>query len=86
MSKVKVSSIIQVSLPEPAEKKKETPLEDRIRDMVQLVDNNVYTGVEFATLCRLYEALCAGKQTERVSNLKEMIRPVLARKGYFYGR
>jgi hypothetical protein len=88
----KISIMLEVGLPSPETKKEEylpvankRPLEDKVREMLELIDSGYDSDVEFIAIKRLYKELCCKKPSERVNNLKKMIEPVLAKYGYHVG-
>lgn len=58
------------------------PIEDEIRDSLELIDSGHDSAIEFRAIQGLYKQLCELKQTERIQNLRNMIRPVLSKYGY----
>ena len=90
----KLGISIQLSLPnsettsrEAAHKKHSCmSLEDKVRDMIELVDSGYDSAVEFIMLKKLYSSLCKKKQSPRVQNLKKMIEPTLNKYGYHVGK
>lgn len=58
------------------------PLEDEIHQMLEKIDSHHESNVEWRAIKRFYTDLCKAKQTDRVKNLRKMIRPVLAKYGF----
>lgn len=87
---MKVTTVVSVSMPpaeKPENKKPEARVEDIVRELVYLIENNAQTGDEFLTLKKLMESLQECKhKTPRMINIMNMIRPTLSRKGYHYGK
>lgn len=88
----KISIMLEVGLPEreklerqPLDMPKKKCLEDKVREMLDLVDSGHDSTVEFMAIQKLYKELCCKKPSQRVNNLKKMIEPVLAKYGYHTG-
>jgi hypothetical protein len=75
---------IMVSTPQPPPRKTPTP-EQKIRSIVEAVEQGTASVVEWNLLCRMYKALGQSCQTPRAVSLRKMIGPVLRKHGY-YGR
>lgn len=58
------------------------PIEDEIRDSLELIESGYESNVEWKAIKGLYTQLTQMKQTERVRNLRSMIKPVLSKYGY----
>jgi hypothetical protein len=85
MSRIKL--MIEVGMPQEYKKPACEPLsiEDEIRDSINLINSYQDSSIEWRAIRGLYDRLCKMKQTPRVKNLKNMIKPVLAKYGYFPG-
>jgi hypothetical protein len=59
------------------------PIEDQIRDSLELIESDKGSSIEWRAIRDLYDQLCCMKQSSRVQNLRKMIKPVLAKYGYF---
>lgn len=84
-----ISIMLQVGMPSPEESCKhpkpeqKRPVEDKVREAIQLVDSGMDSQVEWILLNKLYKSLCELKKpTERAMSLKKMIEPVLSKYGY----
>lgn len=78
---------ISLSMPEPgspscSKEMLPMPIEDRVKDALDIIDSGHSSPVEWNMINRLYKALCRAKPSKRVENLKNMIEPVLAKFGY----
>lgn len=76
---------VKLKMPEPGCSTKQPappPLEDKVRQAIELIDSGYCSHVEWLMINKLYRKLCGIKQTPRVVNLKKMIEPVLAKYGY----
>lgn len=58
------------------------PLEDRIRNMLDLVDSGHPSHREWLTINKLYRDLKGREQNPRIENLISMIEPILSKFGY----
>lgn len=59
------------------------PVEEQVREAIELIDSGFDSEVEWLMLNRLYDSICKLKKpTPRAMNVKKMIEPVLARFGY----
>lgn len=58
------------------------PIEDEVRDSLELIDSGHDSSIEWRAIQGLYKQLTEMKQTSRVKNLRDMIRPVLSKYGY----
>lgn len=89
----KINIMLQIGVPTPESTREEKPqavenkkpLEDKVREMLELVDSGHESAVEFMAVKKLYSTLCCKPKTPRVENLKKMIEPVLAKYGYHVG-
>lgn len=80
---------LMLDLGVPAESRKaEEPtvpkrsIEDEVRDSLELIESDRQSSIEWRAIKGLYQQLCKMKQTERVQNLRNMIKPVLSKYGY----
>jgi hypothetical protein len=81
--------MIQVGAP-PADTKaakapQKLPVEDRVRDALELIDSGHKSDVEWIMIRKLYDKLCTMRASPRIKNLKQMIEPVLSKYGYHCG-
>lgn len=81
--------VINLTLPAPGErpeiqkkKPKSCSVEEKIRGIIDLVESDRESSQEWKTLRRFYDSLTKMKQTSRVKNLREIIKPVLSKYGY----
>ena len=80
--------MISLSVPSPEstakkEEIKSTPLEDEIRDALELIDSGHESHVEWIMINKVFKALQdRPKKSPRVQNLINMIQPVLSKYGY----
>jgi len=58
------------------------PIEDEVRESLELIDSGHSSNIEWRAIKGLYAELCKLKQTERVQNLRNMIKPVLSKYGF----
>lgn len=58
------------------------PIEDEVRDSLELIESGYESSIEWKAIQGLYKQLTQMKQTPRVTNLRDMIRPVLSKYGY----
>lgn len=58
------------------------PLEDRVRNAIELIDSGYKSDVTWLMIRKLYTKLQEMKPSPRVANLMKMIEPVLAKYGY----
>lgn len=58
------------------------PIEDEIRDSLELIESGHDSTIEWRAIRGLYAQLKQMKQTPRVQNLRSMIKPVLSKFGY----
>lgn len=58
------------------------PIEDEVRDSLELIESGHDSSIEFKAIKGLYTQLTKLKQTSRVRNLRDMIKPVLSKYGY----
>lgn len=61
---------------------KPIPVEDRVRDALELINSGHESHKEWLLINKLYKQL-RGKSSPRAQNLCKMIKPVLAKFGYF---
>lgn len=61
---------------------KPRPIEDEIRESLELIDSGHESNIEWRAIKGLYSQLTQMKQTSRVKNLRDMIRPVLSKYGF----
>lgn len=60
------------------------PLEDRVRNMIQLAESGKDSHLEWNTLRKFYTALLEKpKSNARIQNLINMLEPVLKKNGYY---
>lgn len=64
--------------PEPKGKS----IEEEVRESIELIDSGRASSVEWRALRGLYDSLVKMKQTDRIKNLRKMIKPVLSKYGY----
>jgi hypothetical protein len=85
MSKIKL--LLEVGIPTEPRKPVCEPMsiEDEIRDSIQLINSYQDSSIEWRALRGLYDRLCKMPSNPRIQNLKQMIKPVLAKYGYFPG-
>lgn len=77
------AGVPQELTPEKAEVCPKRPIEDEVRDSLELIESDRESSIEFRAIRGLYSQLTKMKQTARVRNLRDMLRPVLAKYGYF---
>ena len=58
------------------------PIEDQVRESLELIESGHESSIEWRAIQGLYEQLTKMKQTPRIRNLRDMIRPVLSKYGY----
>lgn len=58
------------------------PLEDRVRDLLNMIDSGHPSHQEWLTINKLYRDLSERKKSPRVQNLIGMIEPILSKFGY----
>lgn len=58
------------------------PIEDEIRDSLELIESGHESSIEWRAIQGLYKQLTQLKQTDRIRNLRNMIKPVLSKYGY----
>lgn len=97
ISKAPVQSIkVMLELPMPApapppipQKKEESTapsVEDRVKEAIDCIDSGHDSRIEWSLLTRLYKDLSnLKKPNDRARNLMKLIKPVLAKFGYFPG-
>ncbi len=61
---------------------KSVPIEDEIRDSLELIESGRDSAIEWRAIRGLYKQLLDMQQTPRVVNLRKMIQPVLNKYGY----
>lgn len=91
-NKHRVSIVLEMAMPAPgstsapgqAEEKKpaKRSIEDEVRDSLDLINSGYESKIEFRALRKLYDDLCKMKQTDRIKNLRAMIKPTLSKFGY----
>lgn len=59
-------------------------IEDEIRESLELIDSGHDSAIEFRAIRGLYKQLTEMRQTPRIVNLRDMIRPVLSKYGYHH--
>ena len=57
-------------------------IEQQVRDMLQLIESDYESSIEWRALRGLYAKLMSMKQSDRVKNLRKMIKPVLHKYGH----
>jgi len=79
--------MIDIGVPQETRKPACEPMsiEDEIRESIQLVNSYHDSSIEWRALRGLYDRLCRMPQNPRIQNLKKMLKPVLAKYGYFPG-
>lgn len=87
MSQSTTKIMIEVGMPTPEVSNKPEikcpPLEDEVRDALDLIDSGYKSDVEWVMINKLYAELCSLKNpSDRAKNLLNMINPVLAKFGY----
>jgi len=79
---------LMLDLPPPTPEKitrpvaKQCTVEDDIRALIEVVESDRESLVEWKSLQGFYKQLASMKQTPRVQNLRKMIKPVLSKYGY----
>jgi hypothetical protein len=68
--------------PDKPEEKYKPSLEEQVRCLVDLVESDRDSSQEWKTLRGFYADLLKKKETDQIRNLKNMIKPVLAKYGY----
>lgn len=58
------------------------PIEDEIRESLELIESGHDSNIEWRAIKGLYSQLTKMKQTSRVKNLRDMIKPVLSKYGF----
>lgn len=85
---MRIKLMIGLEAPEPkspnsSKKHLPIPVEDRVREAIELIESDYASGVEWHMLSKLYRDLCnTKKKSKRMVNLINMIEPVLAKYGY----
>ncbi len=79
--------LLKLCIPSPGQPKEPKgppprPIEDEVREMLDLVNSQEESLIEWKALKRFYSDLCKRPQTPRIHNLREMIKPTLARYGF----
>ena len=83
MSELKLMLSMQLPSSEPKPEHCSAPsIEEKVREACELVESGYNSDVEWIMLGRLFESLKKRKQTPRILNLINMIRPVLSKYGY----
>lgn len=90
MSKIEV--VIKLEQPRPGspapaatEKKpveKKQSIEEQVRKTIELIESGYCSDMEWKALRSFYTVLMKRKQTERIKNLRKMIKPLLSKYGY----
>lgn len=78
--------VLKLKLPPPGITEKPEPeksLEETVREMIEKVDSYEDSAVEWKALKRFYSDLCKCGDNPRAQSLRKMIRPVLAKYGFF---
>lgn len=87
----KIAIMIDMGAPHPGapaptstapEKTKKMSIEEEVRKSIQLIESGYNSKIEFTALRGLYTSLVKMKQTDRIKNLRNMIKPVLSKFGY----
>lgn len=77
---------IMVELPPPPDVTSKAapamPVEDKVRDALELIDSGYDSRVEWLMINKLYKQLQSMPSNPRVAALKQMIEPILAKYGY----
>lgn len=82
-NKLRLSILID-STPAPGKEEcKKLSIEDQVHDALELINSGLDSQVDWIMINRLYQVLCEiKKKTPRVTNLLNMIEPVLSKYGY----
>lgn len=84
---MKLQVLVDMGVPEKLRKPEpeacpRKPIEDQVRESLELIESGHDSSVEFRAINGLYDQLCEMKQNKRIQNLRDMIRPVLSKYGY----
>lgn len=84
---MKLQVLVDMGVPEQLRKPApevcpKPPIEDRVRQMIENIESDRDSYVDFRALNHLYDDLCRMKQNKRIENLRNMIKPVLSKFGY----
>lgn len=83
---MRIQLMLDLPPPKPAQirrpEAKQCGIEDEIRSLVQMVESDRESNVEWKALQGFYRQLTQLKQTSKVKNLRGMIKPVLSKYGF----
>jgi hypothetical protein len=83
---MRVQLMLDLPPPKPDQIRKpvaqQCSIEDDIRTLIEMIDSDYESNVEWKALNGFYQQLASMKKTPRVENLKKMIKPVLSKYGF----
>lgn len=78
---------IELQMPEPNTESSKLPTpkspEEQVREALECIQSGHESREEWLMINKLYTDLCKAKQTPRIKSLIKMIKPVMAKHGYF---